>query len=160
MTDSPQPRRPWFAIAAMSENRVIGSGNQLPWNLPEDMKWVMNCTRGQAIAMGRKTFQSMGKPLPKRENIILSRSLVSVPGCTVLPSVEALLDHSTDRDVWIFGGAEIYRKALPWVHTLYLTVVYGSFDGDTFFPPFEDRFRLDETVRREPEFEIRRYRQV
>lgn len=151
------PQRPWKAIAAMSENRVIGKGNDLPWHLPEDMKWVMNCTRDQAIAMGRHTYESMGKPLPRRENIVISRSLKELPGCTVLPSLEALLDHRTDRDIWIFGGAEIYRQALPYIHTLFLTLVYGEYAGDAFFPPFEDRFRLAETLRREKEFEIRRY---
>lgn len=156
MNTSP-PQRPWKAIAAMSENRVIGKGNDLPWHLPEDMKWVMSSTRDQAIAMGRKTFESMGKPLPRRENIVISRSCTEIPGCVVLPSLEALLRHPTERDIWIFGGAEIYRQALPHIHTLYLTLVYGHFEGDAFFPPFEDQFKLAEVLRREKEFEIRRY---
>jgi dihydrofolate reductase len=94
----------WKAIAAMSENRVIGNANKIPWHLPEDFKWVKACTQGQAIAMGRKTFESMGRPLPKRENIVISRTATEIPGCTVLPSLEALEQYETEADVWIFGG--------------------------------------------------------
>lgn len=141
----------------MSENRVIGYRNGIPWNLPEDLKWVNTCTRGQAIAMGRRTFESMGKPLPGRENIIISRSLGAVPGCVVLPSLDDLEGHATDRQIWIFGGAGLYADSLDRIHELYLTRVRGTFQGDTFFPPFEDRFRLAETVREEPEFSILRY---
>lgn len=147
----------WKAIAAMSENRVIGNRGAIPWHLPEDFKWVKQCTRDQVIAMGRKTFESMGRPLPRRENIVISRSAATLPGCTVLPSIEALRDYQTDREIWIFGGAEIYRQALPEVAELFLTVVYGQFEGDAFFPAFEELFQEPEVIRREAEFEIRRY---
>jgi dihydrofolate reductase len=149
--------RPWKAIAAMSENRVIGHRNRLPWNLPEDFKWVKACTKGQAIAMGRKTFESMGRPLPNRENIVISRSVTSIPGCIVLSSLEALEAYQTEHDIWIFGGAEIYAAALPRVAELYLTLVKGTFEGDAFFPPFEDQFQLAETVREEADFKILKY---
>lgn len=149
--------RPWKAIAAMSENRVIGYRNALPWNLPEDFQWVKSCTRGQAIAMGRRTFESMGRPLPKRENIVISRSVSSLPGCLVLPSLEALMAHRTEREIWIFGGAEIYAAAMDRVGELYLTLVKGTFAGDTFFPPFEEDFIRTEVIRERPQYSILKY---
>jgi dihydrofolate reductase len=148
---------PWKAIAAMSENRVIGNRNQIPWHLPEDFKWVKACTSGQAIAMGRNTFESMGRPLPNRDNIVISRTVTAIPGCIVLPSLEALEAYQTDKEIWIFGGAQIYAAALDRIGELYLTVVKGSFEGDTFFPPFEDQFTLDSVIREEPEFRILKY---
>lgn len=151
------PNRPWKAIAAMARNRVIGNAGTIPWHLPEDFKWVKQCTLGQSIAMGRKTFASMGRPLPKRENIVVSRSVQEIPGCVVLPSLDALAEYRAAGEVWIFGGAEIYRQALPRVHELFLTVVDLEPEGDTRFPPFEDQFNLTEIVRQTPEFEIRRY---
>lgn len=150
-------QHPWKAIAAMAENRVIGDQGKIPWHLPEDFKWVKLCTKGQAIAMGRKTFESLGRPLPNRENIVITRSLSGIPGCTVLPSIKALREHETEREIWIFGGAEIYRQALPEVSELYLTVVYGEFEGDAVFPPFEHLFGEPKIIRREEQFEIRRY---
>ena len=150
-------KKPWKAIAAMAENRVIGNRGAIPWNLPEDFKWVKASTRSQVIAMGRKTFESIGRPLPHRENVVIARSQTAIPGCVVLPSLEALLDYKTDRDVWIFGGAEIYRQAFPHVRELFLTVVYGNFEGDAFFPPFETLFEEPEVIRKEAAFEIRRY---
>ena len=149
--------RPWKAIAAMAENRVIGRDNKLPWHIPEDFKWVMRCTTGKAIAMGRKTFESMGKPLPNRENIVISRSVDALPGCVVLPSLEALENYRTDREIWIFGGARIYEQAMDRVHELYLTVVRGSYEGDAFFPAFEADFDLAEVIREEDAFRILKY---
>ncbi|MEX0330854.1 MAG: dihydrofolate reductase [Puniceicoccaceae bacterium] len=154
----PSPaNRPWKAIAAMSENRVIGADNKIPWHLPEDFKWVKACTQGKAIAMGRKTFESMGRPLPNRENIVISRSVTEIPGCVVLPSLQALEAYETDREIWIFGGAQIYAAALERIGELYLTVVKGTYEGDAFFPPFEDQFGEPETIRETPEFRILKY---
>lgn len=151
------PGRPWKAIAAMAENRVIGIGNRLPWHIPEDFQWVKQATAGQAIAMGYRTFLSMGKPLPNRQNIVISRSQSAIPGCLVLPSLEALEQYVTPREIWIFGGGQIYAQALSRVHALYLTIVKGEFDGDTWFPRFEDSFELAEILRDEPAFSIRLY---
>lgn len=150
-------KRPWKAIAAMAENRVIGIGDGLPWNIPEDFKWVKQCTLGQCIAMGRKTFETMGKPLPNRDNVVISRSVTEIPGCTVLPSLEALEDYQTDKEIWIFGGAQIYEQAMDRVHALYLTIVKGNFEGDAFFPKFEDQMRLEEVIREEADFKILKY---
>lgn len=151
-----RPRR-WKAIAAMSQNRVIGKNGGIPWNIPEDFKWVKQCTRDQVIAMGRNTFESIGRPLPHRTNIVITRSLTEIPGCVVLPSLDSLDSYQTDREIWIFGGAEIYRQALPSVTDLYLTVVKQEVEGDTFFPPFEERFDLKEILRSGEQFEIRHY---
>ena len=157
MRDQPVTKRPWKAIAAMSENRVIGNRGKIPWHLPEDFKWVKTCTRGQVIAMGRKTFESMGRPLPDRENIVISRHCSTIPGCRVLSSLEELEAYDTDKDIWIFGGAEIYAAAMDRVATLYLTLVRGQYEGDAIFPPFEDAFNPPELVRETPEFKILKY---
>lgn len=149
---------PWYAIAAMSQNRVIGQNGQLPWHIPEDLKWVKQCTLGKTIAMGRKTFDSMGRPWPKRTNIVFSKSVSHIDGCVVLPSVEDLLHYQTPQEIWIFGGAEIYRQALPHVRDLFLTVVHRDYQGDAFFPPFEDSFTLRETLREDAIFSILHYR--
>ena len=149
--------RPWKAIAAMAENRVIGAAGRIPWHIPEDLQWLKECTLGQAVAMGRKTFESVGRPLPGRLNVVISRTLKEVPGCVVLPSLEALAAHDCGRQVWILGGAEIYAAALDRVAELYLTVVKGHYAGDAFFPPFEDRFRLAAVLREDPRFRILKY---
>ncbi|MCC5807072.1 MAG: dihydrofolate reductase [Opitutales bacterium] len=155
--DAHPPARPWKAIAAMAHNRVIGCRGKLPWKLPGDLKWVRQCTLGQTVAMGRKTYESIGRPLPGRLNIVLSRSLKELDGCVVLPGVDALADYQTERDIWIFGGGEIYREALPCVSELFLTMVHAEPEGDAFFPPFEDDFELAEVIASHPTHEIRRY---
>lgn len=148
----------WSAIAALSENRVIGVANRLPWHLPEDLKFFRERTRGQVVVMGRKTYESIGKPLPQRENIVISRQSLSLPGCTVLPSLEALASYGTPKTIWIIGGAQIYAQALPRVGDLYLTWVKRVIpDGDAFFPPFEEDFVLVETLLETPEMAIRHY---
>ncbi len=149
--------RPWKAIAAMAENRVIGAAGRIPWHIPEDLQWLRQCTLGQAVAMGRKTYESVGRPLPGRLNIVISRAVPEIPGCVVLPSLEALARYPAGRQVWILGGAELYAKALDRVSELYLTVVKGNYEGDAFFPPFEDRFRLAAVLREDPRFRILKY---
>lgn len=141
----------------MSENRVIGNRNKIPWHIPEDFKWVKQCTLGQAIAMGRNTYESMGRPLPKRDNIVISRTVKEIPGCIVLPSLEALEAFETDKEIWIFGGAQIYEQAMDRIEELYLTVVKSEFEGNAFFPAFEDQFVLEAVVREEPDFKILKY---
>jgi dihydrofolate reductase len=153
----PSAKRPWKAIAAMSENRAIGNKGDIPWHIPEDFKWVKQCTKGQVIAMGRKTFESMGRPLPLRENIVISRSAEAIEGCRVLPSLDALEQYETDQEIWIFGGAQIYAAAMDRVQELYLTVVKGNFEGDAFFPPFEDQFGQPKVLRDEAEFRILKF---
>jgi len=153
-----EPRAGWSAIAAMSLNRVIGNANQLPWHLPDDLKWVMQQTRGAAIAMGRKTYTSMGRPLPHRLNIVLSRDPQPIAGCTVLPSTDALRDYACPTRLWIFGGATLYQQTLGEVEDFYLTVVNQQVIGDTFMPPFEHAFQPPVEIRTTPEFRILHYR--
>jgi dihydrofolate reductase len=149
------------AIAAMSENRVIGAGNKIPWHLPEDFKWFRKLTTGNVVVMGRKTFESIGKPLPGRETIVLSRSGFAFPGVRTVSSLEAI-DPSdpalAGKDVFICGGAEIYAQALPRCSDLFLTLVKRRVEGDAFFPPFEDRFELAEELADHAEFRILHYR--
>jgi len=147
------------AIAAMSFNRVIGAGNKIPWHLPEDFKWFKQLTTGNIIVMGRKTFESIGKPLPNRETIILSRSQFSFPGVRTIKDLSEIDLKIETREVFICGGAQVYAQALPLCSDLYLTLVKREVEGDAFFPAFEDRFELVEEIRDTPEFKILHYRQ-
>ncbi len=145
--------RVYKAIAAMSENRVIGNGNQIPWHLPEDFKWFKQMTTGNVIVMGRKTFESIGRPLPNRTTVVLSRSGFLYPGVQTIQSLEELPDQA-DREVYICGGAQIYEQTLPLCSDLYLTLVKRVVQGDAFFPNFEETFTLKEVLRETPEFKI------
>ena len=128
------------AIAAMSANRVIGRDGALPWRLPEDMKFFRTQTTGHPIVMGRKTWDSLGRPLPGRRNIVLSRTMTPVEGAEVVRSVEELDALGLEGDVYIIGGAEIYRLLLPRCAAVYLTVLTAEAEGDAFFPEFETDF--------------------
>ena len=149
------------AIAAMSLNRVIGAGNRIPWHLPEDFKWFKKMTTGQVVVMGRKTFESIGKPLPDRTTVVLTRSAVPIPGVRMLSDLSRLDPADAGlagREIFICGGAQVYRQALPLCSDLYLTLVQRVVEGDTLFPPFEDQFELVEEVLDRPEFKILHYR--
>lgn len=126
-------------IVAMDEQGVIGKDNGLPWRLSADLKNFKSVTMGKPVAMGRKTYESIGKPLPGRENIIISRDeQFRVDGCTVLHSLDALYEHCRHTsEVVIIGGAELYRQTLQKVRRIYLTEVHTKVEGDTFFPNFE-----------------------
>jgi dihydrofolate reductase len=150
--------KPFKAIAAMSQNRVIGQGNTIPWHLPEDFKWFKQTTTGHIIVMGRKTYESIGRLLPNRTTVILTRSGLNVPGAVMLRDLAALQPATDGRETFICGGAEIYRQALPLCSDLYLTLVKRTVEGDAFFTPFEDQFELVETLRDTPEFSILHYR--
>ena len=151
--------KPFKAIAAMSLNRVIGAGSQIPWHLPEDFKWFKQKTTGHVIVMGRKTFESIGKPLPNRETIVLSRGGFSHPGVRTISDLSELNLLAAERQVFICGGGQVYAQALPLCSDLYLTVVKRTVAGDVLFPPFEDAFELVEEIRDTPEFRILHYRQ-
>nr|AIA15140.1 Dihydrofolate reductase [uncultured bacterium] len=147
------------AIAAMSLNRVIGQGNKIPWHLPEDFKWFKKMTTGQVVVMGRKTFESIGKPLPNRETVILSRSNFAHPGVRTISDLNDLDLRNETRDVFICGGAQIYAQTLPLCSDLYLTLVKRTVEGgDAFFPPFEDRFELAAELADNSDFKILHYR--
>jgi dihydrofolate reductase len=153
--------KPFKAIAAMSLNRVIGAGNRIPWHLPEDFKWFKKMTTGQVIVMGRKTFDSIGKPLPNRTTIVLTRAAAPIPGVRTLSDLNQLNPADaalTGREIFICGGAQLYQQALPLCSDLYLTLVQRVVEGDTLFPPFEDQFDLVDEVLHRPEFKIMHYR--
>jgi len=151
----------WKAIAALAENRVIGAGGKIPWRLPEDLKFFKERTTGNTIVMGRKTWESLGRPLPNRRNVVVSRTLVpgenTLPGAIVVGSLDAVESLPPSGDVWIIGGAEIYALALPHCAELYLTHVTGSPDGDAFFPPYEMLFSQAEILQSAPAFQMVRY---
>jgi dihydrofolate reductase len=142
----------------MSLNRVIGAGNKIPWSLPEDFKWFKQMTTGHVIVMGRKTFESIGRPLPNRTTVVLSRSRFEHPGVQTLQALDQLPALAGDRQVFICGGAQIYAQALPLCSDLYLTIVKREVEGDTFFPAFEDQFELADEIRDGLDFKILHYR--
>ena len=129
------------AIAAMAENRVIGNGPKIPWHLPEDFKFFKTTTMGHVIVMGRATFESIGRPLPGRETIVVSRSGFAYAGVRTVRSLDEIDVNADERDVFICGGAQIYSVALPLCSELLLTHVKREVEGDVFFPPFESMFR-------------------
>ena len=146
------------AIAAMSLNRVIGRGGQIPWHLPEDFKWFKQMTTGQVLIMGRKTFASIGKALPNRTTLVWSRSAEPLPGVRVIHDLAEIdLVHET-REVFICGGAQLYAHALSQCSDLYLTVVKRVVEGDVFFPPFEQEFEKVAQILDVAEFSILHYR--
>ena len=142
------------AIAAMAENRVIGNHNTIPWHLPEDFKWFKKTTMGQTLLMGRKTFDSIGRPLPGRQTIILSRNQLSIPNTQTVNTIESIESVATSDTIWIAGGAEIYQLMLPKCSDLYLTRVHQRPVGDTFFPEFENHFELATVIESNAEFSI------
>lgn len=121
-------------IVAMSKNRVIGNNNQLIWKLSSDLKRFKELTTGNPVVMGRKTFESIGKPLPNRRNIIITRNNdYIVEGCEIVSSLEEAL-LLTNNNCFIIGGGEIYKQALDITDKIYLTLVHKDFEGDTIFP--------------------------
>ena len=128
------------AIVAISENHAIGKNNQLLWHMPNDLKHFKDVTSGRTIIMGRKTFDSVGKPLPKRRNIVVTRQDITIPGCEVVKSVEDGLALCKGEDeVFIGGGAEIYKLAMPLTDRIYLTIIHHTFEADTFFPEIDKK---------------------
>lgn len=126
-------------IAAMGLNRVIGRDNSLPWRLPADLAHFKQITSGHAVLLGRRNYESIGRPLPNRQNIVVTRQPgYAAPGCTVASDLcRALALASHDPEIFIIGGADIYRQMLPHAERLYLTIVQASPVGDTFFPAFD-----------------------
>lgn len=145
----------------MSQNRVIGAGGKIPWHLPEDFKWFKQTTTGHVLVMGRKTYESIGRPLPNRTTIVLSRSSQPIPGVEIVPGLGELQTRITafaGKEIFICGGAQIYELALPLCSDLYLTLVKRQVEGDTYFPEFEDKFVLAGEMLNNPEFSILHYR--
>lgn len=134
-------------IAAVARNRVIGAGNRLIWHISEDLRHFKTITSGHPVIMGRKTFESLGRPLPNRTNVVISRQTdYRAEGCIVVDSlVNALLLFPAAEEVFIIGGAQIYAQALPLADRFYLTEVDADFSGDTYFPEWDrSEWRLTE----------------
>jgi dihydrofolate reductase len=130
---------PLGLVVAWARQQAIGQGGTLPWHVPEDLSRFKAVTLGHAIIMGRKTHESIGRPLPGRRNLVVSRTAPAFPGCEVVRSLdEALaLARQTDAMPMIIGGAELYAQALPQVTHLFLTEIDRTVEADTFFPPFD-----------------------
>jgi dihydrofolate reductase len=131
-------------IAALTKNRVIGKNNGLPWNLPDDMKYFMNTTKKHHVVMGRKNYQSIPekfRPLPNRTNIVVSRQVdFHAPDCKVVDSLDkaiAIAKQNNEQELFIIGGAEIYKEAVPLADKLYLTEIETELVGDVYFPLIE-----------------------
>lgn len=147
-----------IAIVAMAENRVIGRGNELPWHLPEDLKWFRQSTTGKTLLMGRKTFASIGKPLPKRRTIVLSRSVDVIEGVDVVNDLSQIGPILGDtKELLIVGGTQVYELTRDWWDELLLTRVKRTVEGDAFFPKFEDRMQLVEVVMETDDLRIERH---
>jgi dihydrofolate reductase len=142
-------------VVAMSKNRVIGIDNKLPWHLPEDLKRFKNLTTNNVVVMGRKTHLSIGKPLPKRLNVILTRNTKwhnpLGDNCVVCYSVEEVLERFKYRDLFIIGGSEVYKEFLNIANRIYLTVIDKDFTGDAFFPDLPDDWRVSNIDKRTDE---------
>jgi dihydrofolate reductase len=133
-------------IAAMAQNSVIGKNNRMPWHLSADLRRFKSLTTGHSIIMGRKTYASLGKPLPNRRNIVVTRSLsaceeIITQGVTVVTSIaDALALCANEAEVFVIGGGEIYRQTIAMAHKIYLTIIHQDFEGDAFFPRIPPQF--------------------
>lgn len=145
-----------IAIAAMSQNRVIGADGKIPWHLSEDLKFFKRTTLGHIILMGRKTYDSLGKPLPGRENWVVSRG-AEIPGVRVIRDFEAIAEPADGRTLFLIGGAQLYEALLPKCTELYLTLIDREVEGDAFFPPFENLFAEKEVLFEAPEMRVKRF---
>ncbi|RPJ34543.1 MAG: dihydrofolate reductase [Verrucomicrobiaceae bacterium] len=148
------------AIVAMTADRVIGRAGSLPWHLPEDLAFFKRTTSGHPVVMGRKTFESIGRPLPKRRNIVLTRDPAwSAPGVEVIHRPEDLKSlPGLEGRVFIIGGSEIYMAFLPEIDDLLVSHVFAPHEGDTRFPEFEQDFPNSELLENHAAFEIRRWK--
>ena len=143
----------------MTRKRVIGQDNQIPWRLRGEQKWFKEATMGHPILMGRKTFESIGKPLPGRRNLVVTRT-GNFAGVDLIRDLQAFDPAPYElrgKEVFVIGGVEIYRALLDRCDTIYVTFVKEEFAGDAYFPEFETQFEVLETIRETPEFDVFRY---
>ncbi|MCC2928805.1 dihydrofolate reductase DfrA [Bacillus sp. LBG-1-113] len=127
-------------IFAMDANRLIGKDNDLPWHLPNDLAYFKKVTSGHSIIMGRKTYESIGRPLPNRKNIVVTSAHdAEFPGCTIVSSIEDVLQIASDtEECFVIGGAQLYTALFPYADRLYMTKIHHQFDGDRYFPEFDE----------------------
>jgi dihydrofolate reductase len=137
-----------YLVAAVAANGIIGAGGKLPWHLPEDLKHFKQLTLGHPVIMGRKTWESLKRPLPHRENIVITRNRdYQAPGAAVATSVEAAIALCAGEPVaFVIGGTSLFAESLPLAHGLVLTEIHRDYEGDTRFPPW-DRSQWRETQR-------------
>ena len=142
-------------IVAMDDNRLIGSNNDLPWQLPADLAFFKRTTMGKPIVMGRKTFVSIGRPLPGRRNIVITRdSSFSAEGCEIVNGIREALSLCSDmEEIMLIGGASLYQQTIDQAKRLYITRIHHSFEGDTWFPEF-DLNEWEQTSREDHEADI------
>jgi dihydrofolate reductase len=144
----------------MASNRVIGKDGGLPWHIPGELKWFKELTIGHAIVMGRKTFDSIGRPLPGRRNIVLSQNLHQgdISGVEIVNSIDELenLDNLVG-EVFVIGGTRVFEALLHQTRKIYLTYIHQPYDGDAVFPEFEGDFPAMTLLRSQPDYEIRLY---
>ncbi|MFC1649064.1 dihydrofolate reductase [Nanoarchaeota archaeon] len=135
-------------IAAVAENNVIGRDNKLPWHIPEDLKLFKSITDGNTVLMGGTTYESLGKPLPNRHNVVVSHSMHPTEGIDICRSLHEGLEKakSYGKDIYIIGGASIYKQTLPLADNMYLSHIKMHADGDTHFPEFsKDEWEVEES---------------
>ena len=145
-----------MAIAAMTPSRVIGRGSQIPWRIPGEQKWFKEVTMGHPILMGSRTFESIGRPLPGRQNLVVSRTR-SWPGVEIIRDLSQFDPEGYSAEVYVIGGAEIYRQLLDRCRELLITRLKTEYEGDVYFPEFESTFRLIEQIRETPDYAIQRW---
>jgi len=155
----------YIIIVAIAQNGVIGRNGQLPWHLPSDLKHFKKTTMNYPLIMGRKTFDSIGKPLPGRDNIVLTRDTsLTLPGCTVVHSIEEALEHCQDQEkVFIIGGADIFEICYPITDTIIVTALEREVPGDVYFPDIDpEKFKQTESIQYDLEepYSIIRYERV
>ncbi|MDR2735624.1 MAG: dihydrofolate reductase [Puniceicoccales bacterium] len=148
------------AIAAIDSNRVIGANGGIPWKIKEEFGVFKKITTGHSLVMGRKTYESIGKPLPNRINLIMSRSMQPQDGITIVRGPEELRPPADGKLLWVCGGAEIYRMLLPRCSQLILSHVHGDFHGDTFFPEFSHLFKYNSDIHLGDKFVTKLYDNV
>ena len=132
-------------VVAASENNAIGQNNALLWKLPNDMKFFKNLTWGMPVIMGRKTFESIGKPLPNRTNIVISKTANKIEGCFVFNTIDAGIEFAkslNEENLFIIGGDSIYKQSLSMCDTIYLTRIHHQFEADSFFPELNKSWKL------------------
>jgi dihydrofolate reductase len=146
-------------IAALTRKRVIGKDNKLLWTLPDDMKNFRNFTTGNTVVMGRKTFESIGKPLQNRHNIVITSSTASIPGVVCCKSLEEAIAKAKEygKEIFIIGGASVYAQALPIADKMYLSFVKKDYEGDAYFPEFDENDWVVEKREDFPDFEFVAY---
>ena len=144
------------AIVAMSRNRAIGLNGKIPWHLPEDLRWFKERTLGGALVMGRKTYDSIGRPLPGRKTYVVSRT-ADIAGVEMIRDLNSFDFQSIETSIYVVGGSEIYAQLLPRCTDLYVTQLLTDAEGDTFMPPFELDFPKVSVIRETEKFQILHY---